>query len=366
MNRPVSVLLFAGMCFAHSAGAAAAPALDAQGYLSKCHDSSDASQYVSVIDFCSAALQAGGLDKAGTATAYLYRGMAHHSRNEDDPAIADLSAALAADPSGRGADFAHFERGVVYLARKQYDKALPDFDAAVTLSPSEAIYYELRGTAYFDLGHRQEALWDLSKAIDLKPNEANAYSQRSVVYLMQGYYPGAIADSVQVLVINPEDKSARTVMGEGYYFLGKPSVALRKFDEALTKFPGDDYAMIWRYLAAQRSGHDIGKSFAAGFESMRNHEAWTYLLGQLYLGKTTRGKVLAAATAATPDPALQKQVLCQAKAFMGEYYRNKGQRDTATTLFKEAAPLCGQDSVGHIMVEQGLNPPAAGTGAPQG
>lgn len=364
MNRSLPVFLFAGICFACSAGAAAAPALDAQGYLAKCHDSNDAGQYASVIDFCSAALRAGGLDKADTFTAYLYRGMAHHSRNEDDPALADFNAALATDPAGRGADFAHFERGVVYLARKQYDKALPDFDAAVRLSPSEAIYYELRGTAYFDLGQRQEALWDLSKAIDLKPNEANAYSQRSVVYLMQGYYPRAIADSVQVLVIDPKDKSARTLMGEGYYFLGQPDVALRKFNDALTQFPGDDYAMIWRYLAAQRSGHDISKSFAAGLETMPNHEAWTYLLGQLYLGKTTRGKVLAAAVAATPDPTLQKQVLCQAKAFMAEYYRNKGQHETATTLFKEAAPLCAENSVGHILVEQGLNPRAPGAGAP--
>jgi len=364
MHRLVIVLVFASSFFTSPARADDTPSTteDGPSYLSDCSDSNDADDYAGAIDSCSEALKAGGLDNAETFMAYLYRGMAHHSRNEDDAAIADFTEAFAADPDHKNTDFAHFERGAAYLSEKQYDKALADFDAAVKLTPTEAMYYELRGTTDFDLGRRNDAVADLSKAIDMKPKEADAYSERSVVYLMQGDFAGAIADSAQVLQLNPDDTSARSVMGESYYFQGDYPQALQKFDEGVAKFPDDDYAMIWRYLAAQRAGQDGGKALAAEFDAMKDKSGWTYVLGQLFLGKSSGDKVLAAVGAATTDPDVEKQALCQAKTFMGEFYRNGGQNDKATALFKEAAQLCAQDSVGRILVEQGLKPHAAKKG----
>jgi len=359
MNRLMPILFLAGISSLPLARAddTTTPPLTGEDYLSECHDDSDSDDYAAVLQDCSDALQAGGLDTAETFMAYLYRGMAHHSRNEDDAAVADITEAMAADPDHKDTDFAHFERGAAYSDSKQYEKALADFDAAIKLKPAEAAYYAMRGNSSFDLGRNAEALTDLSKAISFDPKDTGAFSSRSVVYLMQGDYADTIADAKQVLQLDADDVSARTEMGESYYFLGRYPEALAQFDAQLAKSPKDDYAMIWRFLTTQRAGQDGAKTFATGMDGV-DHASWTYVLGQLYLGKATREQVvIAAAGAAGTDAVVQKQVLCQAKSFMAEFYRNSGQAAAAMPLFKDSLQLCEANSIGRIVAQRGLAAP---------
>jgi lipoprotein NlpI len=351
------MLFLAGISPVFLAHADDAPTLTGEDYLSQCHDDSDADDYASAIESCSDALQAGGLDNAQTFMAYLYRGMAHNSRNEHDAAVADYTEAMAADPDHKDTDFAHFERGAAYADDKQYEKALADFDAAVKLKPDEGTYYVVRGNTRFDLGSNSDAITDLSKGIQLDPKDTGAYSTRSIVYLMQGAYTAAIADANQVLQLDAGDSSAHTEIGESYYFLGRYPEALAQFDAQLAKSPKDDYAMIWRFLTTQRAGQDGAKTLAAGMDGLGDTSRWTYVLGQFYQGKTGREQVLiAAAAAASTDADLQKQVLCQAKSFMGEFYRNSGQA-AAAALFKDAMQLCTANSIGRIVAQRGLAAP---------
>ena len=353
MNRLVLLLAAFFLISPAYADDTSAPAFDAVDYLDQCRDDSDADDYQSVIDDCSEALKQGGLQPDEMLMAYLYRGMAHHSRDEGDAAIADFTEALSENPQHKDVDFIHFERGSVYLDEKQYDKALADFDEAIHLTPTEATFYTMRGDTYFGMRRNAEAIKDLSKAIELKPTDDGALDERSIVYLMQGDYAAAVADLTQVLQLKPDDESARTVMGEAYYFAGQYPKAVEALDAALVKFPDDDYAMIWRYLASQRAGVDRRKELAAQLDAMKD-PGWTHTLGELYLGKATRDQVLADTAAAVTDPVVQKQALCQAKSMLAEFYRNDSQRSVALGLFKEAAGLCAPDTIGSLLVQQGL------------
>ncbi|HEX4300741.1 MAG TPA: tetratricopeptide repeat protein [Gammaproteobacteria bacterium] len=354
MRLLIPLLLLASIASAPLARADDTPASAGENDLSDCHDSSDADDNQSVIEQCSSALTAGGLDNEETFMAYLYRGMAHHSRNENDAAVADFTEAMASDPDHKDTDFALFERGAAYSDEGQYAKALADFDATVKLKPDEATYRLMRGNTYFNLERNVEALADLSKAIELDPKDAGAFSERSVVYFMQGEYAASLADSTQLLQLKADDDAAHTEIGEAHYFLGQYPEALAAFDAQLAHSPKDDYAMTWRYLAAQRAGQDGSKPLAAALEGIDDHKRWTYVLGQLYLGKANREQVLiAAAAAAGTDMDLQKQVLCQVKSFLGEFYRNSGQA-AAAPLFKDAMQLCASNSIGRIVAQRGL------------
>jgi tetratricopeptide (TPR) repeat protein len=357
MTRLAPMLLLAGLSLLPAAQAddddSSTPALTGQDYLSQCSDDIDADDDASAISSCSDALQAGGLDADQTFMAYLYRGMAHHQKGEDEAAITDISESFAAAPDHKDTDFAHFERGAAYLSDKQYAKALGDFDAAVQLKPTEPNYYSMRGSAYFDLERDAEAIADQTKAIELDPKSTDAYSERAAAHLMHDDYAAAVQDATQVLQLSPDDSSARTVMGEGYYFQGQYAKALEQFDAGLSKFPTDDYAMVWQFLASQRAGQDRSKPLAAQLDAMKAR-GWTYLLGQLYLGKASKDMVLGAAMTATSDPEVQKQVLCQAKSFLGAYYQNAGHAGTAAPLLKDALSLCEKNSIGRILAQQSL------------
>jgi len=362
MHRVTLMPLLTVICFAPLPLARAddTPVLsDAQMYLSECQDDSSTDADGDAIDDCTAALKAGSLDASETYTAYLYRGMAHVDRNEDDAAIADVTEALAADPDHKDTGFAHYVRGLAYSGEQMNDKALVDFNEAIRLAPAEATYYPMRGVTYYRLGRNPEALADLSKGIGMDSKNAGAYSARSAVYLMQGDFGESIADSKQVLALTPVDDSARMLMGEAYYLQGQYPEALQTFDAALAKVPGDDAAMIWRYLAAQHTGADRDNILITQLDAMKDHGRWTHCLGTLFLGKCSRDTVLTAAAASTTDPAVQKQVLCQAKSLLGEFYFNNGHRDTAMGLFKEAAGVCEPNSLGRVLVQQRLTTGAA-------
>ncbi len=358
MKRLAPVLLLAGFAFLPLARAdddSSTPAPTGEDYLSQCSDDTDADDYASAIASCTDALKAGGLDAEETFMAYLYRGMAHHQQGENEAAIADITECFTAAPDHKDTDFAHFERGAAYIADKQYAKAVADFDAAVQLKPGESHYYSMRGSAYFDMGKNPEAIADQSKAIELDPKSSDAYSERAVAYLLHDDYAAAVGDAAEVLQLSPDDTAARTVMGEGYYFQGQYAKALEQFDAGLAKFPADDYAMVWRFLASQRAGQDRSKQLATQLDAMKER-GWTYLLGQLYIGKASKDMVLGAAMTATSDPEVQKQVLCQAKSFLGAYYQNAGQAGTAAPLLKEALKLCEKNSIGRVLAQYSLAP----------
>ena len=84
---------------------------------------------------CDRLIEAGLHTRRAIAEAHLHRGLANRDTGRLHPAIADLSAAIAADP-----DFAlaYQVRGTLYDERGRFRLALRDFDRAIELAPDFA------------------------------------------------------------------------------------------------------------------------------------------------------------------------------------------------------------------------------------
>jgi tetratricopeptide (TPR) repeat protein len=93
-----------------------------------------------------------------------------------DRAIADLSQAIAQDPS----DTAAYEvRAMCYLSEKEkkYDLARADFDySIIRLDPRSGRAYQLRGATYYREHQYANAKADFAKAIELNPEDPKAYN----------------------------------------------------------------------------------------------------------------------------------------------------------------------------------------------
>jgi tetratricopeptide (TPR) repeat protein len=187
---------------------------------------------------------------------YYFRGRAHQYRarlyqyrdnsaertqgdfdreNEDDnSAIADFGAAIAADPSNAEA----------YRSRGETDwdnneKAIADFTAALklnTLDPKEtAETYIARGREYgFD--QSAEAIADYGAVLSIDPKYADAYYERGERYDEQGHRDLAIADYSSVLPLVADAPDASFGAGDAYYRRGKDQDQLGRHDLAIADF----------------------------------------------------------------------------------------------------------------------------------
>lgn len=98
------------------------------------------------------------------ALAHNERGVAHSFQDDDDAAVADYSAAIAADAAFTRA---YRNRGAVYLRRGEYAQAIADFSEAIRLDPGYVRAYRERAEAYAQLGQREAANRDRAKVEQL-------------------------------------------------------------------------------------------------------------------------------------------------------------------------------------------------------
>jgi tetratricopeptide (TPR) repeat protein len=112
------------------------------------------------------------------ADAYLERGKAKHSLDEDKSAIKDYNLALKYKPNFAEA---YLERGKAkrYPA---YQSAIEDFNLALKYKPNFADAYLERGKVKSFTGKYKSAIEDLNRAINIDPKSIGAYTQRGVVY----------------------------------------------------------------------------------------------------------------------------------------------------------------------------------------
>lgn len=129
-----------------------------------------------VIRGCTAALDAGNLNKENEARAYYYRGRAHRKKGDYDPAIKDLTQAIALEPA---ASYSHFERGLAFKKKGEYESAIVDYTEAIRLKPSEGSYNN-RGNVYSELGQYDRAIADFDAALKLNPSDALARKNRDL------------------------------------------------------------------------------------------------------------------------------------------------------------------------------------------
>ncbi len=133
--------------------------------------------------------------KKHLADAYYLRALVNEREKHIDAAVADLSAAIKANPKmGK----AYWFRGVYTFGKKPKD-ALADFDAAITSGETSAMVYSNRGSAHQRLGEFDAALKDYNEALRLNPKLFPAQVMRASAYLELKDYKSALLDANTVL-----------------------------------------------------------------------------------------------------------------------------------------------------------------------
>ncbi|MCM2305314.1 MAG: tetratricopeptide repeat protein, partial [Elusimicrobia bacterium] len=92
----------------------------------------------------------------------------------------------------------HCWRGAAYLKLGERGKALADLDAAIEADPQDLEAYVWRGEAYRLMGRNAEALRDLDRAVALDPKYVWAYVNRALARGAMGDAKGMAADVAMI------------------------------------------------------------------------------------------------------------------------------------------------------------------------
>ena len=184
-----------------------------------------------------------------------------------------------------------------------YDRAIQDYDQAIRLDPSSALAYNNRGRTQHLKGEYELAIKDYGEAIDLDSDYPLAFYNRGLARFDQGLFIGAVPDFVRAVQLDP----------------AKP------------------YRVIALYLAKARGG-DPDKEMLKTSASQLNLAQWPGPVVSLLLGQSAPQGVINAAQ--DPDPRVQRERLCEAYFYIGEYLliegQNAEQKAEATRMFHAA------------------------------
>lgn len=130
-----------------------------------------------------------------------------------------------------------YNRGLANKANEDLDKAIADYTAAIAADPKWAVPYAKRGDLYDDKGDQQRAIADLTDALRLDPEYGWAYSIRGYILDQKGEYDRAIADYSQAIRIDPTDSG--TIANRGWTKRKKGDLdgAFADFNEAIRVDP---------------------------------------------------------------------------------------------------------------------------------
>lgn len=198
-------------------------------------------------------------DRRKLSQAYLRR---VPLRESEEDRLADLSAAVEADPTyaaawqtraqflvqqgkvdeavgdsekllaSEGTEVAvHQAMAEALNNLKRHELALQHLEKAIELAPEQALNYRLRAAVYQDLEKPDEALADLNKALELQPLSANALLDRARMNYVLNNLREARADIESVLAQTPNTVTPNTL--QAILVRSMISAAERRYGEAI-------------------------------------------------------------------------------------------------------------------------------------
>ena len=203
-----------------AAQAAADPLLNDD--LTTCHDRQiDVAQRLAA---CEKLLNAGGLAGKDLSWALGVRANGYMRKRDYNHAIADFTAAFAADPD----NVAMLNlRGWANELQGKDDQAMADYNLALQKRFTFGGAYNNRGTLYLRKGALQSALDDFTSAIKFSPNMYIAHANRGRALAMTKDFDGAMAEFAAAIEIDQNAPQPVVYRCEAY-------VNMRRFDDAIT------------------------------------------------------------------------------------------------------------------------------------
>lgn len=120
-------------------------------------------------------------------------------------------------------------------------------------NPRDANAYNLRGTAYGQIGDYQKAMDDFNTALKVNPDFPQAYANRALVFVRIEKYNRALADYDRALQINPQYAAAYVGRGNIHRILKDHQQAIADFSKAIEIQP-DPVSHFNRGLSRQQLG----------------------------------------------------------------------------------------------------------------
>jgi tetratricopeptide (TPR) repeat protein len=135
-------------------------------------------------------------------------------------------AAIAAEPDSKKRAPLQFGRAYGSVERFNFDAAVADLDAALAADPENPDYLRERAYVHGELSNFEPALADLDHFLKLRPDELLGYRERAYARHFHGDLTGAYDDTARVLALNPDSSDALLGRAEAALWLGR-------FDEAV-------------------------------------------------------------------------------------------------------------------------------------
>ncbi len=168
------------------------------------------------------------------------RGQLAAMLGDPEAALADLDAAIAADP---GYPDYYITRGNLLHRLGRPGEAVADYETAMRVGPPFPEAYYNRAEIRFEAGDHAGALADLDYALDLDPEFADAYANRAGLFVEFGEYGKARADALQGLALDPRNPYLLCALGQVEAAEGRHAEARKAFDAGLHHDPA--LAALW-------------------------------------------------------------------------------------------------------------------------
>ena len=125
------------------------------------------------------------------------------------------------------------ERAKVQMAEKKYEGAIQTYQELLKAEPKNAMYMNMIGIAYLDLGNFTQAKKNFIRASKADRKFSSAVNNLGMVYYHQKDFKGAIREYLRAAAIDPEQAGTHANLGFAYYKTNKFSEAAVEFQKAL-------------------------------------------------------------------------------------------------------------------------------------
>ena len=129
------------------------------------------------------------------------------------------------------------ERAKVQMAEKRYEAALQTYQELAKADPKNALYFNMIGIAYLDLGNYDQAKKYFIRASKVDKQYSSAVNNLGMVYYHQKNYKGAIRQYLRAAAIDPNQAGTHANLGFAYYNTNQFPPAAVEFQKALELDP---------------------------------------------------------------------------------------------------------------------------------
>ncbi len=146
-----------------------------------------------------------------------------------DPAIDQLSVAIAADPAN--ADL-YAQRATMWYDKENYDAAIADMQQALAIDSTNIIYHYNLADVYLDYYRSRLALRTLERAAALEPDNVETQLRLAETQLVLKQYDGAISSLNEVIRVDARNPDAYLLLSETFLETGDTARAIKAAEEA--------------------------------------------------------------------------------------------------------------------------------------